>query len=99
MINTVVVRAPHGTARLPFDTWDTAFEVYTALDSALEGVPGVTLELYDDDGNQYDPPQGDTSLNETLANIARPPTPGFHKLGPAAQHRARGRAKAFYPFT
>lgn len=27
-----------------------------------------------------------------------PPTPGFNKLGPAAQAAARSRAKAFYPF-
>jgi hypothetical protein len=27
-----------------------------------------------------------------------PPTPGFNKLGPAAQHAARSRAKNFYPF-
>jgi len=37
-------------------------------------------------------------LNEALRDIARPPTPGFHKLGSAAQAAARSRARAFYPF-
>jgi hypothetical protein len=37
-------------------------------------------------------------LNEVLKDIARPPTPGFHKQGSAGQAAALSRAKAFYPF-
>lgn len=33
-----------------------------------------------------------------VRNAQLPPTPGFNKLGPAAQERARQRAKNFYPF-
>ncbi len=48
-------------------------------------------------GNDYG---DDEPLTEVLEDIARPlpPTPGFSKLGPAAQERALGRAKNFYPF-
>ena len=62
----------------------------------------VSVSIKDVDA-QYDNDASpcDGELVEALVEVTRSlnPTPGLHKLGPAAQQAARSRAKAFYPFT
>lgn len=40
----------------------------------------------------------DNEIEPTPYECRDDPTPGFHRLGPAAQDAARSRAKAFWPF-
>ena len=88
-----------------FDDYTAAHETAQYLEEQANSCPYATAyyhyypEPYVDPaeyrGNDYG---DDEPLSDVLVDIARPPTPGFSKLGPAAQERALARAKNFYPF-